>query len=256
MNAHDLIEISPALGLALTAALERGGARVEAIGLPGQRAWLKRVETLAGVMRAQKGDPHKAIEAERAGLHMLGDLGLPVVPLLAEGPDWLLTRDCGPTVDSALLGGGMPEAGVTQMMRASGRALAQVHGAGFVHGRPVLRDICWDGAEARFIDLERFRARKAGPWRQALDMAILVQSWFARFPTETRGMDVAAGEWARLMAPDAQRKLVMLGWVLGWLGPATAPVRWLKPGSREFRALPLTLRYLRRFAGTVGQHQA
>ena len=253
MMADDPQAINPALALALAQALARGGARVEVLEVAGERAWLKRVEVLRGVMRWQKGDPVAALVAETAGLRLLGAMGLPVVPLRAEGPGWLLTRDCGPTVDS-LLRAGVVDADA--VMRASGRALAMVHKAGFAHGRPVLRDICWDGARARFIDLERFRVRPAGPWRQALDMAILVQSWFARFPGETQGMDAAAAEWADMVGPKLCRRVVVLGWGLGWSAVLTAPVRWLKPRAREFRALPLTLRYLRRFQGTVGQQQA
>lgn len=256
MRADDPPVISPALALVLTQALARGGARVEVLEVAGERGWLKRVEVLRGVMRWQKGDPVAALAAETTGLRLLGRLGLPVVPLLADGPDWFLTRDCGPTVDSLLRAEGQDAAGVGRVMRAAGGALGLLHKAGYAHGRPVLRDICWDGARARFIDLERFRTAPAGPWRQALDMAILVQSWFARFPQAVAGMDVAAAAWAAQVGPVVCRRVVVLGWVLGWSAVLAAPVCWLKPGAREFRALPLTLRYLRRFQGAVGQQQA
>lgn len=246
MNADQIRAMSPTLARELAAALARNGARVELIETEADRAWLKRVEVLAGVLRLQKGDPRRALDAERRGLRLLGERGLPVVPLLAEGPDWLLTGDCGPTAEALLRAETLPAVSVARLMAAVGSALGALHQAGVAHGRPVLRDVCWDGRRALFIDLERYRDGRAGPWRQALDMAILVQSWFARYPADPAGFDVAAAAWAPLAGPAALQRAVWLGWVLGWIGPLAKLLARARPGSRETAALPLTLGYLRR----------
>lgn len=239
---------------AVVAAIGRAGPRVELItGAAGGRFWLKRVEVLDPKMRLQKGDPRRAFDAERQGLKLLGGLGLPVVPLLAEGADWFVTADCGPTVDSVVTDPQTTKAEVLVVMAAVGQALARLHRAGYAHGRPVMRDICWNGVEARFIDLERFSPGKPGYWARPLDVAMLVQSWFTAFPGPTfpgptDGIDRAVAQWSAGVDTGLPRRLVALGWVLGWLGPLTAPVRWIKPAAREFQALPLALDYLRRSA--------
>jgi hypothetical protein len=82
------------------------------------------------------------------------------------------------------------------------------------HGRPAVRDVCWDGRAARFIDLERFRlARRAGLW-QAEDVVMFAQTAFTLW-----------------LAP------------VKWLAAGLSAVR---PGSRELRAVGLTLARLRR----------
>jgi hypothetical protein len=125
--------------------------RVRRLDLPdGRRFWLKRVERLTGVMRAQKGDPAKAFEAERQGLHALADAGLPVAEVTAEGPDWMLMPDAGPVLTAVVADPRLDDAGKRTAFEAAGRSLGRLHWAGLVHGRPAVRDICWDGSEAAY----------------------------------------------------------------------------------------------------------
>ena len=237
----------PALEDALTRALAAPPRRVRRVELPdGRRFWLKRVERLSGRLRLQKGDPAKAFAAEREGLRALAAAGLPVAGVAAEGPDWVLMPDAGPVLPEVVRDAGRSEAEKLRAFEAAGRALGRLHWAGMAHGRPAVRDVCWDGAEARFIDLERFRrAGRAGFW-QAADVVMFAQTAFTLWPEEPRWLDAALGAYA-VSAPEgavaAVRRLVRWLAPVGWLAAGLARVR---PASRELRAVGLTLGRLRR----------
>lgn len=237
----------PKLDAALSAALAEPPRRVRALVLPdGRRFWLKRVERLAGRLRLQKGDPARAFAAEREGLHALAAAGVPVAGVAAEGPGWVLMPDAGPVLPEVVDDPARSEAEVLRAFAEAGRALGRLHWAGMAHGRPAVRDICWDGREARFIDLERFRrARRAGVW-QAADAVMFAQTAFTAWPDDTRWLEAALEAYA-VAAPDGAMAAVrrLAGWLrpLGWMA---AGVSALRPGSRELRAVRLTLARLRR----------
>lgn len=237
----------PDLDESLRKALAEPIARVRPVVLSdGRRFWLKRVERLSGRLRLQKGDPARAFAAEREGLRALAAAGLPVAGVAAEGPDWVLMPDAGPVLPVVVGDPGRGEAEKLRAFAAAGRALGRLHWAGMAHGRPAVRDVCWDGAEARFIDLERFRrAKRAGVW-QAADVVMFAQTAFTQWPEDVRWLDAALGEYA-VSAPEgavaAVRRLVRWLTPVGWLAAGLAR---LKPGSRELRAVGLTLGRLRR----------
>lgn len=228
-------------------ALDETFQRVRRPDLPdGRLFWLKRVERLTGVMRAQKGDPTRAFEAERAGLHALADAGLPVAELTAEGPDWMLMPDAGPVLSDVVADPRRDEAGKLAAFAAAGRSLGRLHWAGLVHGRPAVRDICWDGTEARFIDLERFRPGAHGGVRQAADVVMFAQTAFTQWPEDPRWLEAALEAYATNApegAMDRVRRLAIWLSSLGWVAALAAR---LKPDSRELRAVGLTLARLRR----------
>jgi tRNA A-37 threonylcarbamoyl transferase component Bud32 len=228
-------------------ALDETFQRVRRLDLPdGRLFWLKRVERLTGVMRAQKGDPTRAFEAERAGLHALADAGLPVAELTAEGPDRMLMPDAGPILSDVVADPGRDEAGKLAAFAAAGRSMGRLHWAGLVHGRPAVRDICWDGTEARFIDLERFRPGARGGVRQAADVVMFAQTAFTQWPEDPRWLEAALEAYATNApegAMDRVRRLAIWLSSLGWVAALAAR---LKPESRELRAVGLTLARLRR----------
>jgi tRNA A-37 threonylcarbamoyl transferase component Bud32 len=237
----------PLLDAHLTSALAAPPRRVSRLDLPdGRRFWLKRVERLTGVMRMQKGDPARAFAAEREGLRVLADAGLPVAAVTQEGADWMLMPDAGPVLPAVVADAARTEADKLQAFRQAGRALGQLHWAGLVHGRPAVRDICWDGAEARFIDLERFRrTTRAGVW-QAADLVMFAQTAFTLWPDEPRWLDAALASYAASApegAMDRVGRLVRALAPLGWLVTGLARLR---PHSRELRAVGLTLDRLRK----------
>jgi tRNA A-37 threonylcarbamoyl transferase component Bud32 len=228
------------------AALADPPSRVRRVDLPdGRRFWLKRVERLSGRLRLQKGDPERAFAAERAGLRALAEAGLPVAGVTAEGPGWMLMPDAGPVLPEVVADPARSEAEKLAALARAGRALGLLHWAGMVHGRPAVRDICWDGVEARFIDLERFRpARRGGLW-QAADVVMFVQTAFTRWPEDGRWLEAALAGYAMNAPEGAVARVARLArWLrpLGWLA---AGLSRLKPKSRELRAVGLTLARLR-----------
>jgi tRNA A-37 threonylcarbamoyl transferase component Bud32 len=237
----------PDLDAALQRALTEPPRRVRRLDLPdGRRFWLKRVERLAGRLRLQKGDPARAFEAEREGLRALQTAGLPVAGVIAEGPDWVLMPDAGPVLPEVVGDPDRDETGKLRAFAEAGRALGQLHWAGMAHGRPAVRDVCWDGRVARFIDLERFRrASRAGFW-QAADVVMFAQTAYTLWPEDARWLDAALGAYG-VSAPEGAmgsvRRLVRGLVPLGWLAAGLAVVR---PGSRELRAVGLTLARLQR----------
>ena len=231
---------------ALARALTEPPQRVRALVLPdGRRFWLKRVEQLSGRLRLQKGDPGRAFAAEREGLRVLAEAGLPVAGVVAEGDGWVLMPDAGPVLPEVVRDPGRGEAEKLRAFAEAGRALGRLHWAGMAHGRPAVRDVCWDGAEARFIDLERFRrAKRAGVW-QAADVVMFAQTAFTLWPEDARWLEAALGAY-ELSAPEEAMASVRR--LVRWLGPVgwvAAGLAVLRPGSRELRAVGLTLRRLR-----------
>jgi hypothetical protein len=109
-----------------------------------------------------------------------------------------------------------------------------------------VRDICWDGKEARFIDLERFRPGARGGVRQAADIVMFAQTAFTQWPGDTRWLDAALDSYA-VNAPEGAmarvRHLALWLTPLGWLAGGLARLR---PESRELRAARLTLARLGR----------
>lgn len=239
----------PALMPILAPVLAQPGWRVKRLEGPWGTAWLKRIERLSLRLRLQKGDPRRAVEAECAGLRILAEAGVPVPEVLAAGRDWFAVADAGPTLSSLLSGPETAARARAEALPAVGRAFARLHGAGYAHGRPVLRDLCWDGRTLRFIDLERFRPGQSGDRTKAIDFLCLAQSTFTRFlgaegeailAPVIAAYEQAGGSGAVLSAAAA------LGfWLapLGWLARLAAALR---PQSREAAAVAPTLRWLAR----------
>ena len=237
----------PDLHAHVAAALAEPFRRVRPVVLPdGRRFWLKRVERLSGRLRWQKGDPARAFAAERAGLHAMAEAGVPVAGIVAEGPDWLLLPDAGPILTEVVADPGRSEAEKLAAFAEAGRALGQVHWAGMAHGRPAVRDICWDGTAARFIDLERFRLARRGGLAQAADVVMLAQTAFTRWPDDARWLDAALAGYAAHSPPGSMDRVARLArWLmpLAWLARG---LRLVRPRSRELLAVGLTLQHLRR----------
>jgi hypothetical protein len=225
---------------AIADALAEAPVRVRMLETPAGRLWLKRVENLSLRWRLQKGGGRRSFEKDREGLHVLGDAGLPVAPILAEGPDYFVTPDLGVTL-RALMSDTGPSEDRSAAFRAAGRALAALHAQGFSHGRPAVRDLCWDGAEVRFIDMERFSARHHSPRHFAADMLVFVHSVFVAGGSEA---DLENALAAYRADGGPWQAAIVLARRLRWSGPLIRGVLRLQPTSRELNALEPTLDYV------------
>ena len=145
----------------------------------------------------------------------------------------LVTRDCGPSL-KYLAHAGSPD--FHAALAHGAKALAQVHAAGLCHGRPSLKDICWQDGRIAFLDLER--AARAGSGGRAMDVLILIFST----AVETRN-DKAAMETARdayLAAGDPAVWKAAQTRARRYRAPSAGclrPVVALLKGNREFEAI-------------------
>jgi tRNA A-37 threonylcarbamoyl transferase component Bud32 len=221
-------------------ALGEAPVRVRMLETPAGRLWLKRVEHLPLRWRLQKGNGRRSFEKDREGLHVLGGAGLPVAPIVAEGPDYFVTPDLGVTLRT-LMSDACASDDHSAAFRAAGRALAALHAQGFSHGRPAVRDLCWDGAEVRFIDMERFSPRHQSPRHFAADIFVFVHSVFAAGGGEA---DLENALTAYRNAGGPLQASITLARRLRWIGPVARRLQRLKPHSRDLTALEPTLAYI------------
>jgi len=237
-----LTGIDAPLVAAITAALAGPYHRIQALVLPdGRQVWLKQTERLSGRMRLQKGSGATAFAREQAGLHALAALDLPAAPILTEGPDWFVTPDLGPTLRQLMwTSQDTPADSLVPIFAAAGAALARLHLASYRHGRPAIRDFCWDGKAVHFIDLERFSDVKSDPRGLAIDLMIFVHSLMAdgeNVPKTAHILQETAITAYRSHAPGIWAQARVTASWLRWL-PTIARLR---AGSRDWRALAPTL---------------
>lgn len=233
----------PELATLLQHALAGPVARIRPLVLAdGRRFWLKQVEPPSSLyLRLTKGDPGAAFAREQAAIRFLVRRGAPVPRPVAEGADYLLLPDAGPTLMTLGRDPEQDEAGLRVAIIATGRMLAAFHRQGLVHGRPALRDLCWDGRAVRMIDFENFRPGAHGTGRQARDLLVLIHSAFARWermPERVEALLAAyAGGAPRAVLVRARRMARGLSLVL----PLVRLALVFRPHSRELRAVPLAL---------------
>jgi tRNA A-37 threonylcarbamoyl transferase component Bud32 len=240
---HSYTNLEDQIADAIRAALDKGTARIQRLETPAGQVWLKRMEHLSLRWRLQKGDPAKRFNLDRTGLHLLHDAGLPVAPILAEGSDFFVTPDVGPTLRALLTD---PDVGAGERRRAfaaAGRALGLLHRKGFSHGRPALRDLCWNGREVTLIDLEQFSLRHRAPRHMALDVAIFVHSVLVDGGA-AEDLDAAVSAYRKVAGPEMLARAARLGRAFGWAAPLTDRIAARKPKAREIAAVAPALRYL------------
>lgn len=238
--------LSPALAQALAAALASTPSRILPLSVEGRHYWLKRPEVHRTLIRRlQKGDPARALAADRAGLKRMAKQGLPAPRVLAEGPDFVLTEDVGPPVATLLRDPGTTDAERHAALGDAARALARLHHQGIAHGRPKIRDICWQRDRgATLIDFELFNpaADRAALVRDAV---LFLHSILQQQRDRDAFFDTAAQAY-RAEAPDGiwekmQRRVDRVRWI----APLARLVLWLQPKAHEVRAalqLPKALR--------------
>lgn len=238
-----------ALDAAVAGALAGPFRRILSLDLPGGgRVWLKRLERRGLPARLQKGDPGRSFAAERTGLRILAGAGVPVPEILFEGEGLMVLSDAGPSLATLARDGSRDEGERLAGFAAAGRALALLHGAGFAHGRPAVRDICWDGKVARFIDLENFLPRRASPRRQARDLFLLCHSAERKWPDAPQWIGAALEGYAGAASPEAVRRAGRFARRHGWLGWLAAALRAVQPQSHTLRAVAPALARLRDWA--------
>jgi tRNA A-37 threonylcarbamoyl transferase component Bud32 len=215
----------PSAEALLAAARSVPDQRLARIELSGKAFFVKRPESHSSVRwRLQKGDPKRAFAREVGLIRAFAAKGAAVPDILAEEAECVILADHGPNL-ADLLGSGRAD---VALLHAAGVELARLHGLGLTHGRPSLRDICWDGARLTFLDLEAGAKLTATPRDQARDLYLLLHSAFVQ---DQPGMDAApivlAGYRSAAPLPQwqAARRLARQLW---WLEMLAAPGKWLR----------------------------
>lgn len=234
------------LSAAVASHLATSNIRISSLDFDGQRLWVKRLESLSLRMRLQKGNPKTAFETERRALLHLVAKNAPVPALLHEGADFMVLSDCGTSLYKIFDGQLFSMDERLKIFAAAGKALADWHQAGLAHGRPAIKDMCWQDGCITFLDFERFDPGKCGAKHQSRDLLIFVHSLFAATGLTSPEADAAIDSYFKHDTLDLGRRAKRQATGLGWLDLLTKPLQWRKSsGAREFKAIPLTLTALK-----------
>lgn len=218
--------------------------RIERVEIDGRAGWLKRPEKLGLSLRLRKGDPQEGFKRELQTYRDLQGRDLPIPELLDDGDDFFVVADAGPNLNRIFRDtSDTPEVFHNALAKAA-RALARLHEQTYCHGRPALKDICWDGTSITFIDLDR--ARPGDPKGKGYALDVLIFFFSAISVTDGVRTEVihardaykqadAAGNWQR--AVRLARRLRYLAWAL-------TPITMFLQSKREFRAIAPTLRFM------------
>lgn len=122
--------------------------------------------------RLQKGDPITAFRREITLLDAFFARGASVPEIVARDDQRIILPDQGLAVHHLQRDG----RATTSVLAKVGAALADLHSRDLAHGRPSLRDICWDGTRITFLDLEAGARLQAGPKQKARDLFLLLNS--------------------------------------------------------------------------------
>ena len=226
----------------ISMALAQNPVRVQRVDHEGQVIWVKRPETLGLLLRLQKGNPTTAFEAERRALHEWSERGAPAPNILAEGPDFIALADTGRPLDQLLTDPTLLSADRAPIFDAAARALAQLHANHISHGRPSLKDICWNGHAITFLDLERYDAKRNTPKGHAMDVVMFVFNGLVVGCGMTPELDTAIKTY-RAHDPGGIWDLAR-HWChrMRWVDWVTKPIQMRRPGkAKEFKAIPVTL---------------
>lgn len=232
------------LRAALAQALSAPPQRVQRVEGGGEALWLKQKEdSLSLWWRLLKGNSRRAFEADRLALKDLAGQDLPVPAIRAEGRDFFATTEIGTPV-AHFLRGSQSAAELAPALEAAGRALGAFHSAGVVHGRPKLRDICWDGHQARLIDFERYRRGESSRKLMAQDMLVLLHSLFSLRPDGAEAAGIVLKAWLAAAPEGLSGALLQRAKALAWLRPASRLALKRRAGSSEMIAMPITLDWI------------
>jgi len=184
-----------------------------------------------------KGGDTLLQQAER--IRALREQGLPVADILYSDRDFLITADCGQTIEKPVRYAerreqpGLDEAALGSILLEMTRTLAAMHRQGTAHGRPKMRDFTWRDGTVTILDLEE------RPWEvmsmaeaQARDVFLWVHD-LCSAPLSRSIAPQAAAILSDTMTPETRESLRRFLRLLRRVsGPARLMLRILS-GNRE-----------------------
>ncbi len=214
--------------------------RITPCDIEGQKLWIKKPEPVRGWKGIYKKLVTSGFEKEVQALLYLNQKGAPAPNVLCSGPDFLATEDVGDTLQSLVINKGAetPESEKEHLLFEAGRALAHLHSLQLYHGRPALRDICWNGECIAFIDYERHTGSKATSWQTSLDILIFVHDISLRIPIQSGLFAKAIDGYLTNDKQSSFQKATEVAYKLRWAIPL---IKFIKPivGRDAAMAIPV-----------------
>ena len=194
-------------------------------------------------MRVQKCDPIAAFAGEVAAHKAWFDRGMQVAPILASDADFLVTQDCGPTLNARAKT--QPEQPFHQARASAATALAEIHQAGLAHGRPSLKDICWKDGNIAFLDFERAGREGNVTRAQTMDVLILIFSTAVETGNSEPAMKIARDTYRAADGNEIWTKAQARARRWSLLQFPLWPIARMLRGNSEFDAIAPFFRFIK-----------
>jgi len=222
--------------------VENQGERIVSFEHQGRKYWLKQSERLTGAMRWLKSQPQAALQLEISTLTQLAKRGAPVPELVASGEGFLVVADVGMPVNG-WLNADISEAEKLKILQDSATGLAHLHLKGLAHGRPALRDICWEEGDVAFIDFEANQQDSDMHRQQIRDLLVYIHSLYRYIGPHPEIAEpvIAAYRAAGGESLWQASKQEMAKWQ--WLNYLIAPLRSI--GGKDLRPVYWLLRHFK-----------
>ncbi len=222
----------------LRAARALPARRVSKLRVDGRDFYVKMAETHANWRwRLQKGDPQAAFARERSLLDAFGARGAAVSEVVTQDDVRIVLADHGTPLHRLLVN----RDAARDAFHAAGLALAALHGKGLAHGRPSLRDLCWDGSRVTFLDLEAGAKLDATARDKARDLLLLLHSALMFDPDAPAAAQTILRAYRGQNDAEVWAAVQRLARWLRWLEIPAAPLMWWhdlrKKKRSEYRAL-------------------
>lgn len=219
--------------------LAQNTSRVSRMVFEGQRYWVKRVELVTGRTRILKPAPKHIFRREMRIYEELKSKGVPVPEMVLKGAEFVVFEDGGPTLENFWRDADLDTEKRAFISRQTAQALAHLHALGISHGRPVARDICWDGKKATFLDFENYSERRNSTRGRAIDLLCFVHSLCSQIIRDEVALTAAIEGYRESDKIGVWEEARVLVRRYRWLDVLTYPLQARKdPHAREFKALP------------------
>lgn len=214
-------------------------ARVSSFVFEGQHYWIKQVESVKGRTRFLKPAPKRIFQREMRIHEELETKGVPVPEMLVKTAQFVVFEDAGSTLESYWRDEDMESKTRANVSNQAAKALAQVHASGVSHGRPVARDICWNGKKAMFLDFENYSERRNGLRGHAFDLLCFVHSVCSQPIEDDAALAATLDGYRQNDNIGVWEAARVLAHRLRWIEVLSRPIQARKdPHAKEFKSLP------------------
>lgn len=225
---------------AVEAHLIENTSRVSTFEYGGQKLWVKQIELTSGRSRFFKPAPRHNFDCEIKAYEELRSKEAAVPDMLLKSSRYFVLADAGPTLEAFWRDDEIDQETRVLASKKAGQALAQLHALGVAHGRPVARDVCWDGKQVLFLDFENHSHRRNGVRGRAFDLLCFFHSVCSQPVKDEVALQASIDGYKRNDQTGVWQEASVLVRRFGWLEVFTRPIQTRKsPHAREFKSLPI-----------------